>query len=54
MALTEKATPIIEDGRNVQQKFLLAIKENISEDELIIAEKVIKKFTNNINFYMND
>lgn len=49
LAVTEKAAPIIEEGREMQAKFTAALRQNITDEEFAAIESLSKKINYNIS-----
>lgn len=54
LVCTEKAGPIIEEGRGVQKLFAERIMEGLSEDEKLILERCFEKIGENIDGILKD
>lgn len=48
LVLTEKALPIIKEGREMQARFADALKTNITDSEFDAVESVAEKIKSNI------
>ena len=47
LSCTEKAQPIVEKGRKMQDEFQVAIRKNISPEEMIVFQKCINTLLEN-------
>lgn len=47
LSCTEKAQPIIEKGRKIQDEFQIAIRKNISPEEMIVFQKCLNNLIEN-------
>lgn len=53
LCCTEKALPIIEKGRKIQDNFQLAIRKNISPDDMMIFQKCLNTLLENASELSN-
>ena len=49
LMITEKAAPIIEEGREMQAQFTAALRQNITDEEFAALESVSEKINYNIS-----